>query len=457
VPLTCFARRTAEGTEVLKNEEVNRRIVAAFREEGADAWFADGAKERFLGNVEGVSPGDWEQVTDILDVWFDSGSTHAFALRDRPDGIWPASLYLEGTDQHRGWFHSSLLQACGTRGRAPYEGVLTHGFALDEQGRKMSKALGNGVAPQDVMKQYGADILRLWVAQSDYTVDLRIGPEILKGAADSYRRLRNTFRFMLGALGTSGHTTVKPADCPELERWVLHRLAELDVQVRESYRKYDFQDVFQRLFQFCTTDLSAYWFDIRKDALYCDAEHSPRRMACLWVMREVFARLATWLAPILPFTMEEVWLKRHPGDESSVHLEDFPATPAEWRDDALAAKWAAIWRIRRVVTGALEVERREKRIGASLEAAPVVHVEGADGREALASVDLAELCITSGITVSDAPGPADVFRLTEVPGVAVVPALAEGAKCQRCWRILPEVGEQADPSLCARCQEVVHG
>ena len=457
VPLTCFRRVTPDGVEVLWNDEVNRRIVAAFREEGADAWFAEGAKARFLGGVDGVDPDAWEQVTDILDVWFDSGSSHAFALRDRPDAIWPASLYLEGTDQHRGWFHSSLLQACGTRGRAPYEGVLTHGFALDEQGRKMSKALGNGVAPQDVMKQYGADILRLWVAQSDYTVDLRIGPEILKGSADSYRRLRNTFRYMLGALGQGAHPPVAPADMPELEAWVLHRLAELDAEVRASYRAHDFQQVYGRLFQFCTGDLSAHWFDIRKDALYCDAADSPRRQACLWVMAQVFARLTTWLAPILPFTMEEVWLARHPGDESSVHLQDFPATPKDWRDDALAAKWSAIWRIRRVVTGALEVERRAGRIGASLEAAPVLHVEGESERAALASVNLAVLCITSGIVVSGEPAPGDAFCLPEVSGVAVVPAAAEGAKCQRCWRILPEVGDQPDPNLCGRCQQVVHG
>ena len=390
-----------------------------------------------------------------------SGSTPAPPTPSRcatgRTAIWPASLYLEGTDQHRGWFHSSLLQACGTRGRAPYEGVLTHGFALDEQGRKMSKALGNGVAPQDVMKQYGADILRLWVAQSDYTVDLRIGPEILKGAADSYRRLRNTFRYMLGALGQGAHPQVAPFDCPELERWVLHRLAELDAEVRESYRRYDFQDVYQRLFQFCTSDLSAHWFDIRKDALYCDAEDSPRRRACLYVMAQVFARLTTWLAPILPFTMEEVWLSRHPGEAESVHLQDFPATPAAWRDDALAAKWSMIWRIRRVVTGALEVERREKRIGASLEAAPVLHVDDAAARGALASVDLADLCITSGISVTGEPAPAEAFRLPEVPGVAVVPGPAQGEKCQRCWRILPEVGELRDPHLCARCQAVVQG
>jgi isoleucyl-tRNA synthetase len=308
-----------------------------------------------------------------------------------------------------------------------------------------------------LVQQYGADILRLWVAQSDYTADQRIGPEILKGAADSYRRLRNTFRYMLGALGEAEHPAVTPGDCPELERWVLHRLAELDAQVRDGYRRHDFQEVYQRLFQFCTTDLSAHWFDIRKDALYCDGPDSPRRRACLHVMAQVFARLTTWLAPLLPFTMEEVWLHRHPGEEGSVHLEDFPPTPGAWRDDALAAKWAAIWRIRRVVTGALEVERREKRIGASLEAAPVVQVEDHDARTALASVDLADLCITSAIVVTGEPAPDGAFRLPEVPGVAVVPAGAPGEKCQRCWRILPEVGDGPDPNLCGRCERVVRG
>ncbi|MEM1300752.1 MAG: class I tRNA ligase family protein, partial [Pseudomonadota bacterium] len=455
VPLTCFKRGTGDNVEILRNVEVNARIVAAFREEGADAWFADGAKERFLDGLE--DPASWEKVDDILDVWFDSGSTHAFTLRDRGTSMRPASLYLEGTDQHRGWFHSSMLQGCATIGRAPYNAVLTHGFTLDEKGMKMSKSLMNAMSPAKVVEQYGADIMRLWVAQTDYTVDQRIGQEILKGTADSYRRLRNTLRYMIAGLdGFTAEEAVPVAEMPELERLILHRLAELDQVVREGYAKYDYQGVWQALFTFATVDLSAFWFDIRKDTLYCDAADHPRRRACRTVMNEVFLRMTTWLAPILVFTTEEVWLSRFPGDDSSVHLQDFPETP-DWRDDALAAKWAEIRKVRRVVTGALEVERREKRIGSSLEAAPVVYVEDASMRTLLTDLDFAELCITSSIGISGDPAPADAFRLDEVAGVAVVPARAKGRKCQRCWKFSEEVGTQADPNLTARCQKVVHG
>jgi isoleucyl-tRNA synthetase len=451
VPLTCFVRRQPDGTaEILRDPAVNARIKEAFEHEGADAWFEDNAKARFLGND--YPHDDWEKVADILDVWFDSGSTHAFVLRDRPDGIWPASVYLEGTDQHRGWFHSSMLQACGTRGRAPYDAVVTHGFTLDENGMKMSKSLGNTTAPQDVIRQYGADILRLWVAQTDYSVDQRIGPEILKGTADSYRRLRNTLRFLLGALdGFTDAERVAEAGMPELERWVLHRLAELDAAVRAGYASYDFQGVFQQLFQFCTVDLSAFYFDVRKDALYCDAAASPRRRAARTVLDLIHHRLVTWLAPMLPFTMEEVWLERFPGEDSSVHLVDFPPTPATWLDPELAARQEAVRRVRRVVTGALEVERREKRIGASLEAAPVVHVADPDLLGVLRSVDFTDICITSGLTLADASAPAGAFALDDTPGVAVVPRLADGAKCARCWKILPDVGTHAHPGVCSRC------
>ncbi|MEM9851537.1 MAG: class I tRNA ligase family protein, partial [Pseudomonadota bacterium] len=353
---------------------------------------------------------------------------------------------------HRGWFHSSMLQACGTLGRAPYRAVVTHAFTLDEKGLKMSKSLGNIIAPAEVVKQYGADILRLWVAQTDYVHDHRIGPEILKGVADSYRRLRNTLRFMLGNLdGFTDAERVAPADMPELERWVLHRLAELDVQVREGYRRFDFQGVFQALFQFCTVDLSAIYFDIRKDARYCDGADSPRRRAARTVLDLIFARLTTWLAPILCFTMEDVWLTRFPGEDSSVHLQDFADTPADWRDDALAAKWEAVRRVRRVVTGAIEVERREKRIGSSLEAAPRVYIADAALIETLAALDFADICIVSGVTVSADPAPADAFTLAEVPGVAVAFAQAEGQKCGRCWKILPDVGLYANPMTCGRC------
>ncbi|MFV0333033.1 MAG: isoleucine--tRNA ligase [Tropicimonas sp.] len=459
VPLTCFLRKGAlpdDGDFLLRDEAVNARVIAAFEEEGADAWYREGARARFLG--PDYNPDDYEQVFDILDVWFDSGSTHAFVLRDRadgaPDGI--ADLYLEGTDQHRGWFHSSMLQSCGTNGRAPYRGVLTHGFTLDEKGVKMSKSLGNTIVPEQVVKQYGADILRLWVAQTDYTADQRIGPEILKGVADSYRRLRNTMRFLLGSLGDFARVEpVAPDDMPPLERWVLHRLAELDAEVRRGYDAYDFQGVFQKIFTFATVDLSALYFDIRKDALYCDADDSLTRRAALTVLDILFHRLTTWLAPILVFTMEEVWLERFPGDDSSVHLQDIPATPADWLAPELAANVERVRRVRRVVTAALEVQRRDKVIGSSLEAAPIVHVADAETVALLETVDFADICIASQITLTTGPAPESAFTLEDVPGVAVVFARAEGEKCQRCWKILPDVGSHAHPGTCQRCNDAL--
>ena len=453
VPLTCFTKRGALPTDpdfLLRNAEVNQRIVDAFEAEGADAWYAEGAKERFLGGI--VDPEAYDQVTDILDVWFDSGSTHSFVLRDREDGTDDgiADVYMEGTDQHRGWFHSSLLQSVGTQGHAPYRNVVTHGMTLDEKGFKMSKSIGNIIAPQEIINQYGADILRLWVAQTDYTADQRIGPEILKGTADSYRRLRNTMRFMLGSLADfSEADRVAPAEMPELERWVLHRLAELDAEVRAGYRAFDFQGVFSAVFTFATVDLSAFYFDIRKDALYCDGD-TLRRRAARTVLDLLFHRLTTWLAPILVFTMEEVWLERYPGEDSSVHLVDMPETPDAWLDAELAEKWAVIRRVRRVVTGALEVQRTEKVIGASLEAAPVVHVTP-DVAALLETQEFADLCITSDIRVTSDAAPDDAFRIPEVDAVAVVFAKAEGTKCQRCWKILPDVGLHAHPGVCARC------
>ncbi|SHE88292.1 Isoleucyl-tRNA synthetase [Ruegeria intermedia] len=454
VPLTCFTKKGALPTDpdyLLRNPEVNARIKAAFEEHGADVWYTDGFKQQVLDGI--VNPDEYDQVFDVLDVWFDSGSTHAFVLRDRedgaPDGI--ADVYMEGTDQHRGWFHSSMLQACGTIGRAPYRNVVTHGFTLDEKGNKMSKSLGNTIVPEEVIRQYGADILRLWVAQTDYTADQRIGPEILKGVADSYRRLRNTMRFMLGSLADFTEADrIDPAEMPRLERWVLSRLAELDEQVRKGYAAFDFQGVFSAVFNFATVDLSAFYFDVRKDALYCDGD-TPRRRAARTVLDILYHRLTTWLAPILPFTMEEVWLERFPGEDSSVHLVDFPDTPADWRDPALEANMAKIRRVRRAVTAALEVQRRDKVIGSSLEAAPVVHVEDAETRDLLATFDVDDLCITSGLTVTADPAPAEAFRLPEIEGVGVVFEKAEGAKCQRCWKILPDVGRHAHPGVCGRC------
>ncbi|MCO4824358.1 MAG: isoleucine--tRNA ligase [Amylibacter sp.] len=459
VPLTCFTRKGLLPTDadyILRDDTVNARIADAFRAEGADCWYEDGAKARFFG--DDFDHDEWDQVFDILDVWFDSGSTHSFVVRDRPDGSPDgiADVYLEGTDQHRGWFHSSMLQACGTKGRAPYKAVVTHGFTLDEKGMKMSKSIGNTIVPETIVKQYGADILRLWVAQTDFTADQRIGQEILKGVADSYRRLRNTMRFMLGNLdGFTDAERVDPSEMPELERWVLHRLAELDVAVRDGYNTYDFQGVLQQLFQFTTVDLSAVYFDIRKDVLYCDGDDSLARRSARTVLDILFDRLTAWLAPMLVFTMEDVWLERHPGEDSSVHLRDFPETPAAWRDEALAAKWDAIRKVRRVVTGAIEVQRRDKVIGASLEAAPSVYVADADVLAMLESVPFDDICITSGISLSGDAAPTGAFTMPDTDGVAVVFATADGDKCLRCWKILPDVGTHSHEGVCGRCEDAL--
>ncbi|MGK9202011.1 MULTISPECIES: isoleucine--tRNA ligase [Sinorhizobium] len=437
VPIAIFA--DDEG-EILVDDEVNARILDAFEKEGADAWFAEGAKERFLGNDHDRAR--WHQVTDILDVWFDSGSTHTFTLEDRPDLKWPADVYLEGSDQHRGWFHSSLLESCATRGRAPYNAVITHGFTMDEKGEKMSKSKGNTVTPQEVMKDAGADILRLWVMTTDYWEDQRLGKTIIQTNIDAYRKLRNTIRWMLGTLAHDKGEAVALADMPELERLMLHRLAELDRLVREGYDAFDFKRIARALIDFSNVELSAFYFDIRKDALYCDAPSSLRRRAALQVIRTLFDCLVTWLAPMLPFTAEEAWLSRNP-QAVSVHLEQFPTVPAEWRNDALAEKWRKIREVRKVVTGALEIERKEKRIGSSLEAAPVVHVADPDLLQALNGQDFAEICITSGIEIDGGEGPEDAFRLPDVAKVSVVPKLAEGRKCARSWRITTDVG--SDP------------
>ena len=451
VPICVFA--DADGN-VLLDEAVSARIIEAFEKEGADAWFAEGARQRFLGNH--ASDPKWIQVTDILDVWFDSGCTHVFTLEDRPDLKWPADVYLEGSDQHRGWFHSSLLESCATRGRAPYDAVITHGFTMAEDGRKMSKSLNNQVFPQDVMKESGADILRLWVMNTDYWEDQRLGKTVIKTNIDAYRKLRNTIRWMLGTLAHDGGEAIDPSAMPELERLMLHRLSELDQLVRTGYDNFDFKRISRALTDFANIELSAFYFDIRKDALYCDAPSSLRRRASLQVIRTIFDCLVTWLAPMLPFTMEEAWLSHKP-DAESVHLEQFPEVPGAWRDEALAAKWKKIRTVRRVVTGALEIERREKRIGSSLEAAPVVYITDPALVEAVGDSDFAEICITSGVRVETGEGPGDAFRIDEVGAVAVVPALAEGMKCARSWRITDDVGSDPEyPDVSARDAAALH-
>jgi isoleucyl-tRNA synthetase len=450
VPITVFIKEKPDGSvDILDDPDVNVRIIEAFEQEGADAWYQPGARERFLGKL---AQDDWQKVDDILDVWFDSGSTHAFVLEDvkhfpglagirrKIDGGVDQVMYLEGSDQHRGWFQSSLLESCGTRDRAPFDIVVTHGFILDEAGYKMSKSLGNVIAPQDVIKQSGADILRLWACATDYWDDQRIGPEILKTTVDTYRKLRNTLRWMLGNLAHFDAAEAVAFDqMPELERLMLHRLAELDPVVRQAYADFDFKRIFAVLNGFMTTDLSAFYFDIRKDALYCDPYSSLKRKACLTVLDHLFRVTVTWLAPMLCFSAEEAWLARH-ADAVSVHLEPFAPVQPSWRDDALAEKWRKVRQVRRVVTGALEIERAHKRIGSSLEAHPLVHVADTDLFGAVVDTDLAEVCITSGAALVEGEGPAEAFRLPDVAGVAVVPQPAEGKKCARSWKTSPAVG-----------------
>jgi isoleucyl-tRNA synthetase len=454
VPIAVFVHK-ATGA-LLRDEAVNTRIADAFEKEGADAWFSS-PPQRFLGERH---ERDYEQVTDILDVWFDSGSTHAFVVENPIDPHWPkkehADLYLEGSDQHRGWFQSSLLESCGTRGRAPYDAVLTHGFVLDEQGRKMSKSLGNVVAPQKIAQQNGAEILRLWVASSDFTEDLRIGPEIIKAAVDSYRRLRNTIRFMLANLADfDGLESMAPASMPELERFILARLAAVDAEVRAGYEEFDFTRVFSLVFNFATTDLSAFYFDIRKDVLYCDSRASFRRRAARTVIDALFTRIVTWLAPMLCFTMEEAWTTRY-GTDASVHLQVFPKPEDDWANEALLAKWNRVRALRRVVTGALEIARRDKLIGSSLEAAPILYVEDEGDARLLDEEDWAEITITSGFRIVHGKVPDNAFRLPDVPGAGVVFEVAQGTKCARCWMVLLEVGSNpAHPDLCNRCADAV--
>ena len=434
VPIPVFVDR-ATG-KPLRDPAVVARVVEAFRAEGADAWYAS-PPDRFLG--PGRDPAAYEQVMDIVDVWFESGSTHAFTLEDR--GLpWPADLYLEGSDQHRGWFHSSLLEAVGTRGRAPFQAVLTHGFVLDEQGRKMSKSVGNVTAPADVTRTYGADILRLWVMSSDTSEDLRIGPEILKQQAELYRRLRNTLRWLLGSLaGFTEAERLSRTEMPELERWVLHRLSELGAQHHLAVESYDWTGFTPALHAFCATDLSAFYFDVRKDVIYCDRPDSLRRRGARTVLDQLHRCLTAWLAPILVFTAEDAYCARF-GAEASVHEQSFPDLPAEWRDEALGRRWTRLREMRRAATTVLEKMREQGQIGASLPAAARLPLGPPDPHQYAEA--WAELLIVSDARVD----PGKTFSVTA--------GLAGGQKCARCWRVLPEV-VPSGPGLCLRCADAV--
>ena len=440
VPIPVFFNKKTG--EPLRDQAVVDRIVAAFAKDGCDVWFTKPASE-FLG--PDYDENDYVQVKDIADVWFDSGSTHAFVLEARDDLQSPADLYLEGSDQHRGWFHSSLLESCGTRGHAPYKGVLTHGFVLDEQGRKMSKSLGNVIAPQKVIEQNGADILRLWVVSSDYYDDLRIGPEIIKRQSDHYRRIRNTLRYLLGAGAgfDAAQEGLAPQQMPELERWVLHRLTELDKLVRQKTESYDFHAIFTQIHDFCNGDLSAFYFDIRKDTLYCDSPASIERRACRTVMDEVLQCLISWIAPILCFTADEAWMAYRGDENDSIHLHEYAATDPAWQNAELGEKWAAIRMLRSQITTALEAARNDGLIGGSLSAD--IRVEtAAETAALLEGLDLASLCITSSAELIKGEGETKI----EV-------RRADGGKCARCWKQFPEIPKDSDSDICTRCQTVV--
>jgi isoleucyl-tRNA synthetase len=455
VPISVFVnKKTSEyipNHQFKNSQKLIDRIVTIFESEGANSWFEEGAKKRFLIDlVDDID--DWIKVDDILDVWFESGTTHAFVLEARPELSWPADLYLEGSDQHRGWFHSSLLESSITRGRAPYKAILTHGFTMDKNGKKMSKSMGNVISPQEIIERYGADILRLWVSSTDYADDQRIGDEILKSNVDSYRKIRNTLRWMLGVLFHCDQKhDLDYKNLPELEKYMLHKLAILQEQVTEAYKNYDFKKVASLLFHFSTQDLSAFYFDIRKDSLYCDPISSNTRKSSLAVIDEIFTRLTKLYAPILCFTMEEVWSSRYGNKKESIYLEIFNDIPNSWLNDKLDKKWDNIRKLRRVVTGALEIERREKRIGSSLEANPDIYITDDDIINSIKGIDLAEICITSNATLIYDIQPQTAFMIDDISGIGVVSKLAEGKKCARSWKIIPDIGlDEEFPDLSKR-------
>ncbi|MEY4850080.1 MAG: isoleucine-tRNA ligase [Pseudomonadota bacterium] len=438
VPITLFVDR--KSGDYLVDKTINDKIIARFREQGVDAWTPEFAAELLGDKAE-----QYEQITDILDVWFDSGCTHAFVLESGrwPEMQWPADLYLEGSDQHRGWFQSSLLESCGTRGRAPYNAILTHGFTMDASGRKMSKSEGNTVNPLDVMKTYGADILRLWALSVDFTEDHRIGDEILKGVADQYRKLRNTFRYLLGALeGWSEEERLPVDQMPALERWVMHRLSVNSGELKAAAVAYDFNRYTSLITDFVQNDLSAFAMDVRKDSLYCDAPTAPARRAWRTVLDLTFHALTRWLAPVMVFTAEEVWGTRYP-DAGSVHLLEWPEIDAGWQDAALDKQFTLTRKLREEVYLKLEELRRAKTVGSFLEASVTITTTHTDRIAELAGLDLAELLLVANVS------------LTHGDNETLTVEKADLAKCARCWRHLPDVKPETE--LCGRCDAVVHG
>ena len=433
VPIPVFMSK--KSNEVLIDDEVNENIASIFEKEGADCWF-EGDAQRFLGKKYKIE--DYEKMTDIVEVWFDSGSTHAYVLEKREDLKWPASMYLEGSDQHRGWFHSSLLESCGTRGRAPFESILSHGFVVDGKGLKMSKSLGNIIAPEDILKKYGADILRIWVAASDYAEDLRIDYSILEQHAESYRKIRNTFRYILGNLNDKFEKVdfekINTSNFPELEQYMLHKIYNLNILFEKNFEKYNFHTIYKEIINFCTSDLSAFYFDIRKDALYCDSLESKKRISTIEFLNIVLEILLKWFAPVLSFTTEEIHSLLKINEKGSIHLEKFPSIPSNWNNPDLNNKWTELIKIRDKCNSSIELKRASKEIGSSLEANLKILLN--DKLIQLSKgTDFSELCITSG---------ADVDKIKKDDGEEIIIETnkAEGKKCSVCWKIMKDKCER---------------
>ena len=433
VPIPVFMSK--KSNEVLVDEEVTENIANIFEKEGADCWF-EGDAQRFLGKKYKIE--DYEKMTDIVEVWFDSGSTHAYVLEKREDLKWPASMYLEGSDQHRGWFHSSLLESCGTRGRAPFESILSHGFVVDGKGLKMSKSLGNIIAPEDILKKYGADILRIWVAASDYAEDLRIDYSILEQHAESYRKIRNTFRYILGNLNDKFEKVdfekINISNFPELEQYMLHKIYNLNILFEKNFEKYNFHSIYKEIINFCTSDLSAFYFDIRKDALYCDSLESKKRISTIEFLNIVLEILLKWFAPVLSFTTEEIHSLLKINEKGSIHLEKFPSIPSKWNNPDLNNKWTELIKIRDKCNSSIELKRASKEIGSSLEANLKILLN--DKLIQLSKgTDFSEICITSG---------ADVDKIKKDDGEEIIIETnkAEGKKCSVCWKIMKDKCER---------------
>jgi isoleucyl-tRNA synthetase len=423
VPLPIFVHKTSK--EILIDDDINENIANIYEKEGSDCWFSDDF-QRFLGSKYNAE--DYDKISDIVEVWFDSGCTHSFVLEKRKDLQWPASMYLEGSDQHRGWFHSSLLESCGTRGRAPYESILSHGFVVDGKGLKMSKSLGNVISPEDILKKYGADILRIWVASSNYEEDLRIDYSILEQHAESYRKIRNTFRYLLGNLNDEFQViNIEKLDLnklPELEQYMLHKIYDLDESFKNYFKSYDFHNLYKELLNFCTVDLSAFYFDIRKDALYCDQKSSEKRKSCIIVLNIILESLLKWFAPILSFTTEEIFTLINK-NKKSIHLEEFVKLPKMFENKKLNEKWSELKKIRDICNISIEAKRAAKEIGSSLEANLTISLN-----EKLFKItedtNFSELCITSDAKI----------QKTKSEEVNVITVKAIGEKCPVCWKII---------------------